>query len=443
MILKASERANPKDLARHLMNARDNEHVELHELRGFVADDLDGAFQEAHAISRGTRCTNFLFSLSLSPPQDEDMPPEVFEAAIEDIEAKLGLEDQPRAVVFHEKEGRRHAHAVWSRIDAESMTAINLPHFKRKLNDIARDLYLQHGWEMPDGFKQGRTRDPLTYTIEEYQQAKRAGRDPKQIKALMQDAWKGSDSKATFQSALRDQGFFLAQGDRRGFVALDYRGEVYSLSRTTGAKAKDLKARLGDPKALPTVDEQKRWLSERMTKQVKSYVASFEERHRRSGLALEFQRKEMVDRHRHARSGLKSRQQERWQAEERKRAERLPRGVKGLWSWVTGKTKKIRLQNELETLKAQERDRAERHAIVQKQLSERRGLQKKIVKQRDRSHAEVAELNRDVAHYMMMGGKAPIEITRKFERETQRLRTKERSREKTRERPRGPDLDMN
>lgn len=31
---------------------------------------------------------------------------------------------QPRAVVFHEKENRRHCHVVWSRIDTEAMKAI-------------------------------------------------------------------------------------------------------------------------------------------------------------------------------------------------------------------------------------------------------------------------------------------------------------------------------
>jgi hypothetical protein len=40
-----------------------------------------------------------------------------FEAAIDMAEQRLGLDGHPRAIVFHEKEGRRHAHAVWSRID--------------------------------------------------------------------------------------------------------------------------------------------------------------------------------------------------------------------------------------------------------------------------------------------------------------------------------------
>ena len=67
------------------------------------------------------------------------------------IEQKLGLEDQPRAIVFHEKDGRRHCHAVWSRIDAQEMKAINLPFFKNRLMEISRELYLEHGWDMPHG----------------------------------------------------------------------------------------------------------------------------------------------------------------------------------------------------------------------------------------------------------------------------------------------------
>ncbi|TCS60272.1 hypothetical protein EDD52_11592 [Primorskyibacter sedentarius] len=127
MILKGNERSKGKELAKHLMNAHDNEHVELHDLRGFAADDLAGAMQESEAIARGTRCKKHLFSLSLNPPEHEDVAVEDFEAAIARIENRLGLEGQPRAIVFHEKEGRRHAHAVWSRIDGEEMKAINLP----------------------------------------------------------------------------------------------------------------------------------------------------------------------------------------------------------------------------------------------------------------------------------------------------------------------------
>ena len=43
MILKGIERGHGRGLAKHLLNARDNEHVELHDRRGYAADDLAGA----------------------------------------------------------------------------------------------------------------------------------------------------------------------------------------------------------------------------------------------------------------------------------------------------------------------------------------------------------------------------------------------------------------
>ena len=107
MILEANQRGGGKALALHLLNTVDNDHVEVHEVSGFMSDDLVEAFTEAYAISKGTRCKQFLFSLSLNPPEHESVPIEVFEDAIFRIEHKLGLSGQPRSIVFHEKEGRR------------------------------------------------------------------------------------------------------------------------------------------------------------------------------------------------------------------------------------------------------------------------------------------------------------------------------------------------
>ncbi|MEC8196385.1 MAG: relaxase/mobilization nuclease domain-containing protein, partial [Pseudomonadota bacterium] len=237
------------------MNASDNEHVTLHELRGFLADDLQGAFQEAEAISAGTKCQQYLFSLSLNPPQSKTVPIEVFERAIAEIERRLGLSGQPRAIVFHEKKGRRHAHCVWSRIDAVQMKAINLAHTKYRLRDMSRELYIEHGWDMPAGLRNPKDRDPLNYELAEASQAKRTKRDPRELKVLFVQCWEVSDSKEAFAAALLEQGFVLARGNRRGCVAVDASGEVYSLSRWCCVKTKDLRARLGDQNDLPTVQD--------------------------------------------------------------------------------------------------------------------------------------------------------------------------------------------
>ena len=73
MILVGNQRGGAKDLALHLLK-EENEHVDVHEIRGFMADNLDCALHEAYTMSRGTRCSKFLFSVSLNPPEAEYVP---------------------------------------------------------------------------------------------------------------------------------------------------------------------------------------------------------------------------------------------------------------------------------------------------------------------------------------------------------------------------------
>jgi hypothetical protein len=208
--IKAKERGDGAKLARYLLTMRENDHVELHDVRGFVSDDLLGAFREADAIAAGTHCTKHLFSISLTPPQDAAVTVAEFEKAADKVERKLGLENQPCAIVFREKDGRRHAHVVWSRIDAERMGAINLSHYKLHLRGVSRELFRAHGWEMPKGLRNWKERDPLSFTREEWQQARRGGLDPKQIKAVFQECWAQSDSGSSLAQALKERGFTLA-----------------------------------------------------------------------------------------------------------------------------------------------------------------------------------------------------------------------------------------
>ena len=109
MIFKASKRSGSRQLGSHLLKTEENEHVEIHEVSGFISDTVMGAMNEAYAAARGTKCKQYLFSMSLSPPAHESVRVEVFEKVIGDIEDRLGLTGQPRVIVFHEKEGRRHA----------------------------------------------------------------------------------------------------------------------------------------------------------------------------------------------------------------------------------------------------------------------------------------------------------------------------------------------
>lgn len=441
MILKASERKNAAELARHLMNARDNDHVELHQVRGFLSDDLAGALMEADAISQGTRCKNFLFSLSLNPPEKESVSVAAFETAVEMVEQRLGLDGQPRAIVFHEKDGRRHAHAVWSRIDADTMTARNLPFYKQRLTDLSRELYLEHGWDMPRGLLDRALRNPLNFSREEWQQAKRAQIDPRLLKAGFQDAWKRSDNAEALQAALEEKGYFLARGDRRGVVALDWRGEAYALSRYCGVKAKDITARIGDAAHLPSVTERQRWLAERMGDKLAGWARDEAARHEKQALALKFQREQMVQRQRALRRELDMMHTQRQEEEQRQRAARVPKGIRGLWGWVSGQNRKIRLQNELDAQRAQERDSKEREAMIQKQLAERRVLQERVKTTRAQQHESMQELTREVAHYARIGRDGPDKPPASKESKQARGREKQKTDRAHRSRDEGQGIE--
>ncbi|WP_213181717.1 relaxase/mobilization nuclease domain-containing protein [Desulfosarcina cetonica] len=385
-------------MAKHLLKSDQNEHVKVHEVSGFIASDVLGALNEAYALSKGTKCKQFMYALSLSPPQNEKVPVAVFENALERIEKKLGLEGQPRVVVFHEKEGRRHAHCVWSRIDTENMKAINISHPKLKLKDIAISLYKEHGWKMPEGFRDKSKKNPLNYSRAEWQQALRIGRKPDDIKRELQECWVVSDSRAGFESALQEIGYTLAQGDRRGFVAVDVHGEVYSLTRQLGQKKKELADRLGSPDDLPSVSDVQTTMKGRLSKLFKGFADELQLQHELKSKPLKKDKEDMVERHRSDRSRLDEVQQKRWQSEELKRSARIRSGFKGLWDKINGRYWKNRKRNEREAWLAYQRDQKEQEDLISAQLRERRNLQAQIRLLREKQEEERKALLRDLSH---------------------------------------------
>lgn len=402
MILKASQRSGAKQLGLHLLKTEENEHVEIHEVSGFVSDDLMGAMKEAHALSLGTKCKQFLFSVSLNPPSTESVRAEVFERACDVIEERLGLKGQPRMIVFHEKEGRRHAHAVWSRIDAETMTAKPLPFFKRTLNAIAKELYLENGWKMPDGFRDAKLRDPRSFTLDEWQQAKRAGLDAREVKATIQECWAMSDNGPAFAKALEERGLFLAQGDRRGHVAVSIEGEVFAIARMVGQKSKEVAARIGDPKSLRSVSDTVRFIGETVAPRLSRYISEAKRIAHNAMKPLNERKQAMRDTHAQERKLLAEKQRERHLSEQRARSARVRTGAKGVWDIMTGRYFKVRKQNEVEAFFGLQRDRAQRHDLVSAQLKERQVLQQEIVRLRERSARQVLGLYRDAAQYRRM-----------------------------------------
>lgn len=394
MILQASQRSGARQLATHLMRMDENDHVQVHSIRGFMSDNVKGAFNEAYAVSKGTKCKQFLFSLSLNPPPNAQVSTATFEKTIGEVEKRLGLTGQPRVIVFHEKFGRRHAHCVWSRIDARAMKAINLPHFKLTLQSLSRELYIEHSWEMPKGFLRSADVSPLNFTLAEWQHAKRLDKDPKRIKAAFQDCWAASDSGIALRAALEQRGYFLARGDRRAVVVLDWKGEVYSLSRWTGANAAAIKHRLGDL-ALPSVaditSDLRRKLDEKRADLGNAVQNIFDE----ARLGVRAKRDALIQRQRAERAAIVERQALARKLSIQEHLSRFRKGLKGLWDRITGKHAAIRTEilRDASALEASFRDQHD--AIVERQLTERREIQNQLREAEQRHAKDRERLNRD------------------------------------------------
>lgn len=399
MILEGNERGGAKNLALHLLKS-ENDHVTVHELRGFMSGELTPALNEIHAISRGTKAKKFMFSLSLNPPPNERVSTQSFMNAIERAEKDLGLSDQPRAIVFHEKNGRRHAHVVWSRIDALNMKAIKIDYYKRKLMDISRNLYIEHGWKMPRGFMNSAERDPKNYTLAQWQQARRTGKHSRDVKAAFQDCWAISDSLAGFKHALMERGYRLAHG-RRGYVAVDKSCEVYAVARQLpkGINTKEVIAKFGEPKDLPMAEEAKDQMAKDMQARLTTLQKQRAEAVQDRQLAIKQHRRQMVEQHKTERQKLKEAQEKRWQAETRQRQERFHKGLRGLFDRLTGRRQQIKRQNEVQAYEAIRRDQQERDRLIFQHLEQRRRFQGRIERLENFRQSHSQTLSRDIDQF--------------------------------------------
>lgn len=433
MILKASQRGGAERLAAHLLNTQDNEHIEVHEVNGFVADNLPDAFQETQAIAKGTRCCQFFFSVSLNPPENvKNVPVSAFEDAAHRVEKKMGLEGQPRVIVFHEKEGRRHAHAVWSRIDAKTMTAINLSYFKNKMVELTKELYLEHGWNLPKGLIDKSLRNPLHFTRKQWQQAKRLNQHPDTIKTTLKECWVISDSKQTFTQALKQRGYYLARGDRRGYVAVDWRGETYSLSRWLDVKTKDLKQRLGDKTLLPAIDETKAVIDQKLVQRMTQFLKEDAKKYHDRLAPLLARRDTMKTRHHEQRQVLADEQAQRQHQEATKRQASFRTGLRGLWDRFNGRNKQLKKSHEIEIYQAHVRNQNEKDQLIAQQLQERQQLQKILKRLRVKQQEDIQQLTQTVFSNL------PKNKQEKIRCEFEKVQTKIQAQSQTR----GFDLEM-
>ncbi|HEY5329388.1 MAG TPA: relaxase/mobilization nuclease domain-containing protein [Acidobacteriaceae bacterium] len=271
MIPFGSQRAFGQDLATHLLNTLDNERMDVAQVRGAVARDLHGAFAEweaqAHTL---TRCTNYLYSLSVNPDQRQGrLTKEQYLDYIDRAENRLGLAGQPRAVVFHikkDKNGvpREHCHVVWSRIDAERGKARHMAFDHDKLMMVTREFARDHGLTLPDGYYrdkgQERPKKNRQLTLYEKNQQDKGGLSKEQHIAQVTAAWQKRDTPRALVRSLEDMGYILATGTR-DYVLVDLYGNMNSLPKLIEDKKVRIKqvreflAKEFPKDSLPSVDE--------------------------------------------------------------------------------------------------------------------------------------------------------------------------------------------
>ncbi|MEM9469454.1 MAG: relaxase/mobilization nuclease domain-containing protein [Pseudomonadota bacterium] len=361
-----------------------------------MAENVTDAFEESCIFSQGTKCKQHLFSVSFNPPKNAKVTTEDFENAIAQCAEKMGLQNQPHVIVFHEKEGRRHAHAVWCRIDAENMKAVQLSYYKNKMAELSKNLYLEHNWQLPQGHLDRAKRNPLNFSLYEWQQTKRLKVDPRVMKQALQNCWQTSDSKKAFEQALAEHGYTLARGDRRGYVAVDWRGEIISLSRWLNVKKKDLKARLGKHEDLPDIETVKNTIDKTLVERVNDFDMQIRAFYQRRLAPMDAARQSMVKRHKQQRAELEERQQDRLSQEQRQRATRHAQGWRGLWHRVTGKYKEIEKRNERETYDTYKRDQQQRDILIFRQMQERQNLQIRMDKTHQTMHKDLQDMRQAV-----------------------------------------------
>ena len=237
--------------------------------------------------------------------------------------------------------------------------------------------------------------------MREWQQAKRQGEDPKALQRTV------SDNRSSFEHSLQGYGLYLAKGDRRGYVAIDYRGEVYFLSRWLKVKTKTLQKRLGPAKDLPGTLEVKARIAERMTGRLKTYIQETQARLKQQVQPFIQKKRSLQHQHQNERSQLQQKQEKRWPQASLERSQRLPKGFKEIWYRITGKYSKVRQQNERETETCRIRDRGEMQTLIDQQLTHRQRLQQQINPIIQDHQQRVQDLKQEIARYMEMGGTPP------------------------------------
>ena len=275
MIIKGGSRSNGAQLGRYLMETGENAEVNVLELPD-SARSVEEAVRDMERMGKATRGEKVLYHAQINPNPGETMWKGDWIRSADILAEKLGMEGQPRVIVYHLKEGylegaREHAHVVFQRTDVEKGRLISDSHNYRKHEAASRQIEQELGHEPVPTVDRG-----TSYTQEEARKARqlpaptqlirregsaqttyvpdgqygpyRSGRgaNPKEVRAFVTTAYQRARGPEEFQDYLWAAKLQIAIGERRAYSLIDEFGNDYTLARMTeGARTSDLKRFLG------------------------------------------------------------------------------------------------------------------------------------------------------------------------------------------------------
>lgn len=258
MIIKANAHDNSKNLGIYLLDAGENEHVKIlesslpNESVNFeeVALEFEYMAEQARLLSGSHKFKYPFLHANLNPTLEdcEKMSQADFIKSVDILEKNLDLVGHKRLVVQHIKNGRKHIHVAWSRIDPKTdrLKAFNFTNYKclEAQKQISQKLNIRY---IPIG--KYKNFSNLDYA-----------KGGKNVLPSLEAAWRASDDGMSFKNALEQEGFILARG-RRGLVVITETGKQMVVSRVlkhARISSSEIRARVDSfLSELPSLEEAK------------------------------------------------------------------------------------------------------------------------------------------------------------------------------------------
>ena len=275
MIIKGGAAGNIGFWSRHLLRDDTNDEVRLVDISGLMADNLPAALREMQAIARQSRSRgNFMYQANINPRHDEELTPAQWTKAVERLEKNLNLAGHQRIIVEHVKNGRRHRHAIWNRVDVETLKVTDIKDNYAVHARTARELEQMFGLRPTPS---ERRKDKSAERLWERRAEERSGISREQISEDLTRIWSETTTGRAFREAIELAGYILARGDRRDFCVVDAAGTAHSLARRLkGVSVEEIRTRMADidKASLPSVAEARKMQRDRNPRGDKARHAS-------------------------------------------------------------------------------------------------------------------------------------------------------------------------